>query len=53
MERFFEELRKELADHIFDTIEELETYLCAILKKYFNHPETLVQLCHYPYMYPT
>ena len=50
VERFFEEVRKELANHIFDTIEELENYLCEILKKYFDHPEMLVQLCYYPYI---
>ena len=53
VERFFEELRKELAGHIFDDMEQLEDYLCKILKKYFSHPELLVQLCHYQYMYPT
>jgi transposase len=50
VERFFEEVRKELADYLFDTIEDLEDYLCKILKKYFDHPQTLVQLCHYPYI---
>lgn len=50
VERFFEELRKELSDHIFDTIGRLENYSCKILKKYFDHPETLVQLCYYPYI---
>lgn len=49
-ERFFEELRKELRNHTFDTIRQLENYLCRILKKYFDHPGTLVQLCHYPYI---
>lgn len=28
----------------------LENYLCKLLKKYFDHPETLVQLYHYPYI---
>jgi transposase len=50
VERFFEELRKELSDHIFDSIKQLENYLCKILKKYFEHPQTLVQLCYYPYI---
>lgn len=49
-ERFFEELRKELSNRIFSTIEHLERYLCRILKKYFSHPNRLVQLCHYPYI---
>lgn len=50
VERFFEELRKELSNRIFDTIRQLENYLCKILKKYFDHPEALVQLCHFPYI---
>ncbi len=50
VERFFEEVRKELKDHVFDTIEEVEDHLCQILKKYFDHPKTLVQLCPYPYI---
>lgn len=50
VERFFEEVRKELSNHIFDTIRQLEKYLCKILKKYFEHPKTLIQLCYYPYI---
>ena len=50
VERFFEELRKELSNRVFDTLRKLENYLCRLLKKYFDHPETLVQLCHYTYM---
>ncbi len=48
--RFFEEVRKELANHVFNTIKGVERYLCTFLKKYWQHPETIVQLCHYPYM---
>jgi transposase len=50
VERFFEELRKELSNQVFDTLRKLENHLCRLLKKYFDHPGTLVQLCHYPYM---
>jgi transposase len=50
VERFFEELRKELAGHVFHTIRQVENFLCKILRKYFDHPEVLVQLCHYPYI---
>ncbi len=49
-ERFFEELRKEMSNRVFATIRQVENYLCSILKKYFDHPEKLVQLCHYPYI---
>ena len=50
VECFFEEVRKELKDHIFDTIEEVEDFVCQLLKKYFDQPQTLVQLCPYPYI---
>lgn len=53
VERFFEELRNELSNRTFATIRKLQNYLCKILKKYFDHPETLVQLCHYPYIRDT
>ena len=50
VERFFEELREELSNEVFDSIAVLEKRLCKVLKKYFDHPETLVQLCHYGYI---
>lgn len=53
VERFFEELRKELSDHIFENIDQVEDHLCKILKKYYKHPEQIVQLCYYPYMRTT
>lgn len=49
VERFFQELRKELANHIFDTIEGVEEFLIGILKKYYNNPQTLITLTKYPY----
>ena len=53
VERFFEELRKPLADHIFENIEEVERYLCKILKRYYKHPDHIVKLCYYHYMRTT
>lgn len=53
VERFFEELRKPLADHIFEDIEQVEAYLCKILKRYYNHPDQIIQLCYYPHMRTT
>lgn len=50
VERFFEELRKELSNQVFATIRQVENCLCRILRKYFEHPQTLVQLCCYPYI---
>lgn len=50
VERFFEELRKQLSNKIFTTIEQVEDHLCNLLTLYFDHPKKLVQLCYYPYM---
>lgn len=50
VERFFEELRKDLANHVFQTIAEVEDYLATILKKYYQNPTTISQLTQYPYI---
>jgi transposase len=50
VERFFEELRKELADRIFETIDDVELYLSAILTNYFLNPQRIIQLTLYPYL---
>lgn len=50
VERFFEELRKELANHIFGTIDEVEQFLIAILEKYYHNPQLISQLALYPYI---
>jgi len=50
VERFFEEVRKQLAGHLFDNMDQVEDFLSALLKPYWQHPQTLIQLCYYPYM---
>jgi hypothetical protein len=50
VERFFEELRKPLSNHVFRDIAEVERFLSQVLKQYYQHPKLLIQLCHYPYM---
>ena len=50
VERFFEEIRKPLSNRIFDNIDEVEKFLCRVLKKYYKTPKLIVQLCLYPYM---
>lgn len=50
VERFFEELRKHLADQIFDNIKEVELFLSSMLKRYWRNPKQIIQLCHYPYI---
>lgn len=49
VERFFQELRKELANHIFDTIQGVEEFLITTLKKYYDKPQTITSLTKYPY----
>lgn len=50
VERFFQELREELSNEVFDNIAVLEKRLCKVLKKYYDQAQTLVQLCHYGYI---
>ena len=50
VERFFEELRKDLADHVFDTLEQVEEHLISILQKYYQNPQAVIQLTLYPYI---
>jgi transposase len=50
VERFFEEIRKPLSNRVFHTINEVEKFLCRILKKYYQTPKLIVKLCRYPYM---
>jgi transposase len=50
VERFFEELRKYLSNRIFESMAQVEDYLSLILQPYFNAPNKITQLCHYPYM---
>lgn len=50
VERFFEELRKEMEFCVFETLDEAEVYLTEILKRYFNNPETVKSITLYPYI---
>lgn len=49
-ERFFEEIRKPLSNRMFQTIDDVEEFLCEALNKYYQTPKLIIQLCHYPYM---
>jgi hypothetical protein len=50
VERFFEELRKDLADHVFDTLEQVEEHLISMLQKYYQNPQVIIQLTQFPYI---
>lgn len=49
-ERFFQELRKELANQIFETVEELEAKLEQILQRYWKEPQLIKSLTAFPYL---
>lgn len=50
VERFFEELRRELEFCVFESLDEAESYLTEILTKYFKKPELVKSLTLYPYI---
>ena len=49
-ERFFEQLRTELSNEIFETIEAVEIFLSEILMKYFEQPQLIHSLTNFPYI---
>jgi hypothetical protein len=46
---FFEEIRKPLSNRVFQTIDDIEEFLCEALNKYYQTPKLIIQLCYYPY----
>jgi hypothetical protein len=48
VERFFEQLRRELEFCVFDDLDEAEEYLTKVLRKYFQQPELVKSLTLYP-----
>lgn len=51
-ERFFEELRRELANEIFETLEDLEEALTGLLEYYWEHPESVRRLTLFTWLNP-
>ena len=50
VERFFEELQKEISNTIYDTLENAQDNFCQLLKKYFLNQNQIIQLCNFPYI---
>lgn len=50
VERFFEELRRELEFCVFESLDEAEMYLTKVLQKYYEQPELVKSLTLYPYI---
>jgi transposase len=49
-ERFFEQLRTELSNLVFDNLEQVELHLCQILKKYYENPQLVSDLTLFDYI---
>ena len=50
VERLFEELRKQMSNQVYHTIEETENHLSEILHPYFTDNNKIIPLCHYDYI---
>ncbi len=50
VERFFKEIRPQLSNQIFDTIEQVQDKLSDALQTYFNNPKALIKLCLFTYL---
>ena len=49
VERFFQELRKELANQVFETIAAVEEKIQQLLEKYWSEPNLIIRLTSFPY----
>jgi transposase len=49
-ERFFQELRKELANQVFETIGEIEEKIKHLLENYWKEPNLIIRLTSFPYI---
>lgn len=49
-ERFFEQLRTELSNLVFQELTQVEGYLIEILQKYYKNTELICSLTHFTYI---
>jgi transposase len=49
-ERFFQELRKELANQVFETIAAVEEKIKQLLENYWREPNLIIRLTSFPYI---
>jgi transposase len=50
VERFFEELRRQLKSRVFETLEQAQASVELILQTYFEEPDRVIELTAYPYI---
>ena len=49
-ERFFQELRRGLANQVFETLGEIEEKIKQLLERYWREPNLIVRLTSFPYI---
>ena len=49
VERFFKELRKQLKCRLFETLQQIEDRIIALLKQYWQNPAAVVPINCFPY----
>lgn len=50
VERFFKEMRKQLSNQVFDSIEQVEIKISQIVEKYIEQPQKVINLTQFPYI---
>lgn len=50
VERFFQELRKGLANQVFETVEAIEEKIEQLLQRYWKEPHLMRSLTSFPYL---
>lgn len=50
VERFFEELRQKMANHVFDSLQQAEECVIKAVKEFLDEPSKVVALTKYPYI---
>jgi hypothetical protein len=51
VERFFKELRRQLACKVFNTLQQAEEAVEKVLQTYFQQPDKVISITKFPYLY--
>lgn len=50
VENFFKQIRKQLANQVFETIADVEKALTLVLQDFYQHPDSVSKITFYPYL---
>ena len=53
VERFFKELRRQMACKVFNSLQQAEQTVEKILQAYFQQPDKVISITKFPYLYNT